>query len=151
MTVDEKVQRKVRQVNEAWAVNSHTNTSPWKVAKDANLGFGKFSGSYFSLVDLLTSFLFLGGAWPSGQRLGLAMWWSRVRARFSHFPGFFLGHSELKSSATLVNSQLIASFQLGFLILLCALSTINKPLTFFFFALLLIFCWGSIPNHGLFL
>ena len=151
MTVDEKVQRKVRQVNEAWAVNSHTNTSPWKVAQDANLGFRKFSGSYFSLFYLLTSFLFLGGTWPSGQRLGLAMWWSRVRARFSHFPGFVLGHSELKSSATLVNSQLIASFQLGFLILLCAHSTINKPLTFFFFALLLIFCWGSIPDHGLFL
>ena len=121
------------------------------MAKDANLGFGKFSGSYFSLFYLLISFLFLGGTWPSGQRLGLAMWWSRVRARFSHFPGFVLGHSELKSSATLVNSQLIASFQLGFLILLCALSTINKPLNLFFlielffFALLLIFCWGSIP------
>ena len=115
------------------------------MAKDANLGFGKFSGNHFSFFLFTHIFSFF--------RRGVAEWSApRTRnqvvpgsSRFSHFPGFVLGRPELKSSATLVNSQLIASFQLGFLILLCALSTINKPLTFFFFALLLIFCWGSIP------
>ena len=52
-----------------------------------------------------------------------------LESRFSHFPGFVLGRPELKS-ATLVNSQLIASYQLGFLILLCALSTIIFSLFF---------------------
>ena len=35
--------------------------------------------------------------------------------------GFVVGHPELKSLATLVNSQLIASYQLGFLIMLCCI------------------------------
>ena len=49
--------------------------------------------------------------WPSGQRVGLAIppW---------PLAGLVLGRPEFKSSAALVNSQLVASCQLGFLILL---------------------------------
>ena len=35
-----------------------------------------------------------------------------------HFAGFVLGRPEFRSLATLVNSQLVASSQLGFLIML---------------------------------
>ena len=87
--------------------------------------------------------------------------WSARRTRNPAVPGsgraFVLGSSEFKSSATLVNIQLVASCQLGFLILLCyvvfelfvskylrgvsvnlldelsALSIINKPLIRTFF------------------
>ena len=40
-----------------------------------------------------------------------------------------LSHPEFKSSATLINSQLIASCQLAFLILLCCIITVSKYLT----------------------
>ena len=52
--------------------------------------------------------------WPSGQRVGLAIRWSPVRVPLWPLAGFVLGHPEFKSSATLVNSQLVASCQLGF-------------------------------------
>ena len=55
------------------------------------------------------------GAWPSGQRVGLAIRWSLVRVPLWPLAGFVLGRPEFKSSATLVNSQLVASYQLGFL------------------------------------
>ena len=55
---------------------------------------------------------------PSGQRVGLAVRRSRVRVPLWPLAGFVLGRLEFKSSATLVNSQLVASCQLGFLILL---------------------------------
>ena len=49
--------------------------------------------------------------------------WSARRTRNPAVPGsgraFVLGLPEFKSSATLVNIQLVASCQLGFLILLC--------------------------------
>ena len=51
-------------------------------------------------------------AWPSGQRVGLAIRRSRVQVRSGH--GFVFGRPEFKSSAMLVNSQLVASCQLGF-------------------------------------
>ena len=60
-------------------------------------------------------------AGPSGQRVGLAIRRSRVRLPLWPLAGFVLGCPELKSSATLVNSQLVASYQLGFLILLCSI------------------------------
>ena len=60
--------------------------------------------------------------WPSGQRVGLAIRRSRVRVPLWTLAGFVLGCPELKSSVTLVNtSQLVASCQLGFLILLCCI------------------------------
>ena len=62
--------------------------------------------------------------WPSGQRVGLAIRRSRVRVPLWPFAGFVLGRSEFKSTATLVNSQPVASLQLGFLILLCCMSII---------------------------
>ena len=54
------------------------------------------------------------GAWPSGQRVGRN---PMVRGSSPALPlaGFVLGSPEFKSSATLVNSQLVASYQLGFL------------------------------------
>ena len=55
------------------------------------------------------------GAWPSGQRVGLAIRWSRVRFPLWQLAGFVLGRPKFKSSVTLVNSQLFASYQLGFL------------------------------------
>ena len=55
------------------------------------------------------------GAWPSGQRVGLATRRSRVRVPLWPLAGFVLGLPEFKSSATLLNSQLVASYQLGFL------------------------------------
>ena len=58
-------------------------------------------------------------AWPSGQRVGLAIRRSRVRVPLWPLAGFVLGRPEFKFSATLVNSQLVAFCQLGFLILLC--------------------------------
>ena len=52
--------------------------------------------------------------------------WSVLRAPNVRVPlwpisGFVLCRPEFKSSATLVNSQLVASFQLGFFILLCCI------------------------------
>ena len=40
-------------------------------------------------------------------------------SRSGPLAGFVLGHPEFKYSATLVNSELVASCQLGFLVLLC--------------------------------
>ena len=59
--------------------------------------------------------------WPSGQRVGLAIRRSRVRVPLWPLAGFVLGRSEFKFSATLVNSHLVAFYQLGFLILLCCI------------------------------
>ena len=59
--------------------------------------------------------------WPSDQRVGLAIRRSRVRVPLWPLAGFVLGLSEFKFSATLVNSQLVAFCQLGFLILLCCI------------------------------
>ena len=53
-------------------------------------------------------------AWPSGQRVGLAIRRSRVQVPLWPLAGFVLGRPEFKFSATLVNSQLVASCQLGF-------------------------------------
>ena len=64
---------------------------------------------------------FREAAWPSGQRSGLAIRWSRVRVPVWPLAGFVLGRPEFKFSATLVNSQLVAFCQLGFLILLCCI------------------------------
>ena len=60
-------------------------------------------------------------AWPSGQRVGLAIPRSRVRVTLWPLAGFVLGRPVLKSSATLIDSQLGASCQLEFLILLCCI------------------------------
>ena len=49
-------------------------------------------------------------AWPSGQRVGLAIGRSRVRVPLWPLAGFVLGRPEFKFSATLVNSQLVANF-----------------------------------------
>ena len=53
------------------------------------------------------------------RRVGLAIRRSRIRALLRPFAGFVLDRPEFKSSATLVNSQMVASCQLGFLIMLC--------------------------------
>ena len=52
-------------------------------------------------------------AWSSGQRVGLAIRRSRVRVRLWSLAGFVLGRPKFKSSATLVNNQLVTSCQLG--------------------------------------
>ena len=61
-------------------------------------------------------------AWPSSQRVGLAIRRSRVRVPLLSLAGYVLGRPEFKSSTTLVKSLLVASCQLGFLILLCSIS-----------------------------
>ena len=53
-------------------------------------------------------------AWPSGQRDGLAIRRSWVRVLLWPLAGFVLGRPEFKFSATLVNSQLVVSCQLGY-------------------------------------
>ena len=60
-------------------------------------------------------------AWPSGQRVRLAIRQSQVRVLLWPLSGFILGHPQFKSLAMLVNSQLVASCQLGFSILLCCI------------------------------
>ena len=70
------------------------------------------------LTQLLTD---REAAWPSGQRVGLAIRRSRVRVLLWPLAGFVLGRPEFKFSAMLVNSQLVAFCQLGFLILLCCI------------------------------
>ena len=69
----------------------------------------------------ITGYLFFyqKAAWPSGQRVGLSIRRFQVRVPLCPLAGFVLGRPEFKSSAILVNSQLVASCQLGFLILLC--------------------------------
>ena len=47
--------------------------------------------------------------WPSGKSVGLAIWRSRVRFALLPLAGFVLGYLEFKLSATLVNSQRVAS------------------------------------------
>ena len=59
--------------------------------------------------------------WPSGQRVGLTIRRSQVQVPLWPLAGFVLGRPEFKFSATLVNSQLVAFCQLGFLILLCCI------------------------------
>ena len=58
-------------------------------------------------------------AWPNGQHVELAIRRSLVRVALWQLAGLVLGRPEFKSSATLVNNQLVASCQLGFLTLLC--------------------------------
>ena len=72
-------------------------------------------------LGLEENFLILSEAvWPSGQRVGLAIWRSRVRVALLPLAGFVLGYLEFKLSATLVNSQRVASScLLSFFILLC--------------------------------
>ena len=53
-------------------------------------------------------------AWLSGQCVGLTIRWSWDRVSLWPLAGFVLGRPELKSSAMLVNSKLVASCQLGF-------------------------------------
>ena len=52
--------------------------------------------------------------WPGDPRVGLAIRRSRVRVPRALF---VLGRPKFKSSTRFVNSQLVASWQLGFLIL----------------------------------
>ena len=72
-------------------------------------------------ILVLTSQRHVEAAWPSGQRVGLAIRPSRVRVPLWPLAGFMLCRPEFKFSATLVNSQLVAFCQLGFLILLCCI------------------------------
>ena len=64
----------------------------------------------FWLQDLMEA------AWLSGQHIGLTIWRSWVRVPLWPLTGFVLGRPKFKSLATLVNSQLVAFCQLGFLI-----------------------------------
>ena len=65
------------------------------------------------------------GRVPFVQRVRIDIQRYRVQVPLWPLAGFVLGPSKFKSSSTLVNSQLAASCQLGFFILLC--STV-KPL-----------------------
>ena len=52
----------------------------------------------------------------SGQCVGRAIWWSRVRVQLLPLAGFVFGRPEFKSSDTLITSKLVAPCQLRFLI-----------------------------------
>ena len=67
-------------------------------------------------------------AWPSGQRVELAIQRCRVRVPLWPLAGSVFGRPELKSLAT-VNSKLVASCQLGFSILLCKISRVRHLFT----------------------
>ena len=54
-------------------------------------------------------------AWPSGQRVGLAIQRSLVRVPLWPLARFVYGTPEFKSSATLVNSQLVCLRPVGIL------------------------------------
>ena len=69
----------------------------------------------FWLQDLMEA------VWLSGQHTGLTIWWSWVRVPLWPLTGFVLGRPKFKSLATIVNSPLVASCQLGSLILLCCI------------------------------
>jgi len=71
-------------------------------------------------VKIITNkeFLFLSF---SGQRIGLVIHRSLVRVPLWPLAGFVLGCPKFKSLAMIVNSQLVATCQLGFLILLCCI------------------------------
>ena len=49
------------------------------------------------------------GVWPSGQRVQLAIRWSRIWVLLWSPAGFVPGRPQFKSSATRENSQLFAS------------------------------------------
>ena len=98
----------------------------WSVLNYMDMNF------YFNLLSVITLMMtmkimmlmmmeFEEAAWPSGQRVGLAIRRSRVRVPLWPLAGFVLGRPEFKFSATFVNSQLVAFCQLGFLILLCCI------------------------------
>ena len=59
--------------------------------------------------------------WLLGQRVGLSVQQSQIQVLLWPVAGFVLGRSEFKSPAMLVISQLVASCQVGFLILLCSI------------------------------
>ena len=61
------------------------------------------------------------GAWPSGRHIGFAIRRPLFQVPLWPVAGFFLCCPEFKSLAMLVNSQPVASFQFGFLFLLCSL------------------------------
>ena len=68
-----------------------------------------FCKIYIDHIGLDVLILIKKVAWPSGQRVGLAIGRSWVLVPLWRLSGFVFGCSELKSSASLVNSQLVAS------------------------------------------
>ena len=77
--------------------------------------------SYILIPNSTCKNEYLEAAWPRGQPVRLAIQQYQIQVQLWQLTGFFLGHPEFKSSAMLVhvNSQLVTSYQLGFLILLC--------------------------------
>ena len=69
-------------------------------------------------------------AWPGAHRVVFAIRRSRVGVPLQPLAEFIRGISKFRYPVMLVNSQLVASCQLGFLILLCSISSINKQLNF---------------------
>ena len=81
----------------------------------------KVLGEKKTLQDVTcTALNFKEAAWPSGRCIRLAIQWSLVRVPLWSLTEFVHSCPELKSLATLVNSQLVASFQFGFVTILCS-------------------------------
>ena len=91
---------------------SHLDLSP---LGDAHEVWDHYDDYWLLIIDIVEA------AWPSGQRVGLAIRRSWVRVPLWPVAGFVLCRPEFKFSATLVNSQLVALCQLEFLILLCCI------------------------------
>ena len=94
-------------------MENHSNSTGWQ---EFTLLLLRYMAENLQVTEVARE-----AAWPSGQRIGLAIRRSRVRVPLWPLAGFVLGRPEFKFSATLVNSQLVAFCQLGFLILLCCI------------------------------
>ena len=94
-------------------MENHSNSTGWQ---EFTLLLLRYMAENLQVTEVARE-----AAWPSGQRVGLAIRRSRVRVLLWPLVGFVLGRPEFKFSATLVNSQLVAFCQLGFLILLCCI------------------------------
>ena len=111
-----------RRVDTVQLANDFGNFFAQKIENiNASLAIIHLHRPYQYLYLLLTLHACVEAALPSGQRVGLAIRRSQVRAPLWPLAGFVLGRPEFKLSATLVNSQLVAFCQLGFLILLCCI------------------------------
>ena len=98
----------------AWSAAMHISWNIRNFAHDKRVQSPQVSTGFFSTPVI-------GGSvaeWSARRTRNPGSW---VRVPLWPLAGFVLGRPEFKSSAALINSQLVASCQLGFLILLCCI------------------------------
>ena len=102
----------------AWSAAMHISWNIRNFAHGKRVQSPQVSTGFFSTPVI-------GGSvaeWSARRTRNPGSW---VRVPLWPLAGFVLGRPEFISSATLVNSQLVASCQLGFLILLCCIWSMN--------------------------